>query len=409
MLIALFMFMSLFTLRVKAADGGPVIIVIDPGHGGDNLGAEWNNVIEKDMTLFVAKCMRHELEKYDNVEVYLTRENDINLELNERADIAKKYNADILISLHFNMSENHDGSGAEMWAPMDSILNARSSYFGNIELSLLENIGIHPKGIFTRESELTSGEYYGILRYSTNHKIPSIILEHCYLDSPENEKYYATDRDLNVLGRLDATAVAMAYRLKSDELGRDYTEFKYKKGDDLSLPLDILTSDNTAPNYVEVKIYEDKDDDSLVNINFYAYDTQSGIDYYSYSLDGGETFYPANYLYGCPSGRFTLPKSVLTGTNLVVRATNFYNLSTDSDVFDMNKELYGIQKAPEEFEDPEDLINEIPLYVLNEERNPYDVPANGKYAFVLILGLITGISTTLVLFVANKYRYNPGT
>jgi hypothetical protein len=41
--------------------------------------------------------------------------------------------------------------------------------------------------------------------------------------------------------------------------------------------------------------------------------------------------------------------------------------------------------------------------------NPYDVPANGKYAFVLILGLITGISTALVLFVANKYRYNPGT
>ena len=75
----------------------------------------------------------------------------------------------------------------------------------------------------------------------------------------------------------------------------------------------------------------------------------------------------------------------------------------------MNKELYGIQKAPEEFEDPEDLINEIPLYVLNEEMNPYDVPANGKYAFVLILGLITGISTALVLFVANKYRYNPGT
>ena len=92
MLIALFMFMSLFTLRVKAADPRPVIIVIDPGHGGDNLGAEWNNVIEKDMTLFVAKCMRYELEKYDNVEVYLTRESDINLELNERADIAKKYN-----------------------------------------------------------------------------------------------------------------------------------------------------------------------------------------------------------------------------------------------------------------------------------------------------------------------------
>ena len=40
----------------------------------------------------------------------------------------------------------------------------------------------------------------------------------------------------------------------------------------------------------------------------------------------------------------------------MVRATNFYNLSTDSDVFDMNTELYGIQKAPEEFEDPEDLI-----------------------------------------------------
>ena len=57
-----------------------VVIVIDPGHGGTgerNLGAQYNGFSEKEMTMQVATAMKEELEKYDNVTVYLTRTTDI--------------------------------------------------------------------------------------------------------------------------------------------------------------------------------------------------------------------------------------------------------------------------------------------------------------------------------------------
>ena len=101
LLIALFFIVD---MPVFAKD---VIVIIDPGHGGENLGAQWNGRQEKDITLVVAKAMKQELQKYVGITVYMTREDDADLTLQERADFAEKKNADFLYSLHFNMSEYH--------------------------------------------------------------------------------------------------------------------------------------------------------------------------------------------------------------------------------------------------------------------------------------------------------------
>ena len=83
---------------VKAAD--PIIIVIDPGHGGANLGTNFLPTPEKDYTMMVALYMKKSLEQYDNVEVYLTHNDDIDMSLKERAEFAESVNADFLYSLH---------------------------------------------------------------------------------------------------------------------------------------------------------------------------------------------------------------------------------------------------------------------------------------------------------------------
>lgn len=44
---------------------GNTVIVIDPGHGGENLGAQVDGYTEKEMTMIVAKAMKKELENYD--------------------------------------------------------------------------------------------------------------------------------------------------------------------------------------------------------------------------------------------------------------------------------------------------------------------------------------------------------
>ena len=64
----------------------PLIIVIDPGHGGTGKngapeGGVYDDFVEKDMTLITAMAMKEELEKYEGVEVYLTREGDQKLTL----------------------------------------------------------------------------------------------------------------------------------------------------------------------------------------------------------------------------------------------------------------------------------------------------------------------------------------
>ena len=106
-------------------DNQTVTIVLDPGHGGSveqnkiknqAVGAEKYGVEEKNANLKIALFLRDELNKYQNVNVYLTREDDSNsLTLNERASIAKQYNPNILISLHNNACERHDSNGSEVY------------------------------------------------------------------------------------------------------------------------------------------------------------------------------------------------------------------------------------------------------------------------------------------------------
>ena len=64
----------LIPLCVKAEE--PLVIVIDPGHGGENLGARYEGYVEKEMTMAVARAMQDELRKYDGVEVHLTHDTD---------------------------------------------------------------------------------------------------------------------------------------------------------------------------------------------------------------------------------------------------------------------------------------------------------------------------------------------
>ena len=97
---------SLISLQVNAAprlqkwQNEKPVIVIDPGHGGDNEGTTENNHVEKNMTMITALSMYHELSKYDELDVYLTHTEDKDMSLKQRAKFASDVNADMLISLH---------------------------------------------------------------------------------------------------------------------------------------------------------------------------------------------------------------------------------------------------------------------------------------------------------------------
>lgn len=96
-------------------------VLIDPGHGGDELGATIDipykkskmHLKEKDLALKLGKKIRKILSKSHST--YLTRSIDRNLTLQERADIADKIKADLFISLHFNSNPVKKYRGFEVY------------------------------------------------------------------------------------------------------------------------------------------------------------------------------------------------------------------------------------------------------------------------------------------------------
>ena len=94
------------------------VVLIDPGHGGDEIGAVGllktkKRILEKDLSLRLSQKIKDELSKYTST--YLTRSMDRLVGLQERADIADLVKADLFLSVHFNSSTNTKGHGFEIY------------------------------------------------------------------------------------------------------------------------------------------------------------------------------------------------------------------------------------------------------------------------------------------------------
>lgn len=91
-------------------------IVIDPGHGGEDVGVRGaGGVEEKQITLDVARRLRGLIENRLGIRVVLTREDDRDVSLDERAALANNSKADLFLSLHANAALAPGVSGAEVF------------------------------------------------------------------------------------------------------------------------------------------------------------------------------------------------------------------------------------------------------------------------------------------------------
>lgn len=77
-------------------------LVIDAGHGGYDSGAVGNGLVEKNLTLQIARRVRDILTVNYPITIKMTRDSDVFISLSERANIANAFSADYFISFHIN-------------------------------------------------------------------------------------------------------------------------------------------------------------------------------------------------------------------------------------------------------------------------------------------------------------------
>jgi N-acetylmuramoyl-L-alanine amidase len=103
----------------------PFTVMIDPGHGGIDSGAEsLSGIKEKDLTLAFGIELRDRLAQEKNIQVLMTRDDDTYLRLSERVRIARQHEADLFISIHADTINQNDIRGATVYTISDKASDA---------------------------------------------------------------------------------------------------------------------------------------------------------------------------------------------------------------------------------------------------------------------------------------------
>ncbi len=136
----------------------PFTIVIDPGHGGIDSGAEGSGgTLEKSVTLAFSRELRDRLAQDPRVKVHLTREDDSFLRLDERVRIARQYGADLFISVHADTIKYKGIRGATVYTVSDQASDADAA-----ALAARENL---------------SDELAGMAVEDANHAVSDILMD----------------------------------------------------------------------------------------------------------------------------------------------------------------------------------------------------------------------------------------
>lgn len=391
-------------IRANAKD---VVVVIDPGHGGENLGGHTEQFVEQELTILVAKHMKERLSLYDNVKVYLTHEEigEKDLSRTERAEIAAKYNADFIFSLHFNMSENHNLYGAEVWTSAFGSYYAKGQEFATILMDgMVNELGFFDRGVKVRIGK-TGDDYYGIILNGKNQKIPTVIIEHCHMDEERDYSFLLNNENpYQTLGYMDADAVAKYFRLSSSTLGVDYSDYERKI---FETPNAKVLPDTSEPEYCDIKLIDFDEKELKANIEISANDSDGILQYYSVSYDG------INYERLRPwsdseEAKEPEEKNIIRGevklipgqeSRVKVRTYNRYDLYTESEFITLPAGELKEVKEQESISEYREITYEVTKQELLEE--------NKTLTIIVISALITGaifLTAVLVVYSVRNSR-----
>ena len=185
-----------------AMDKTDKVILIDPGHGGIDGGAQSKaGTIEKDINLQISLKLRDELEE-KGYKVFMTRDEDEGLyqkgntvrekkreDLNRRVEMKKETECDIFVSIHQNMFPQSKCYGAQVWyASNDNSYNLATIVQDSVKESVNDN---------NKRVAKPAAEAYLILR--DKYEGASILVECGFLSNPDEEAKLKSDEHQNLI------------------------------------------------------------------------------------------------------------------------------------------------------------------------------------------------------------------
>ena len=232
LLILMTLILSIPTLSIEAdaafAGEDKVTVVLDPGHGGANIGTAARGVGEKTYTMKLANLIYNKLMANGNFNVYMTRSGDYDLELYQRCEVANSYNADIIISIHFDGNPVQSLNGVTTFT---SVLDKYSAV--PLAQSIANNIsaatGLKNNGVVRRQDNEghywnaerqwdlqdpslgVLSDYYGIPTWAANFGMKSIIVEHGFFSNANDVNIILTDGAFEKMAEAEANAIIDYY------------------------------------------------------------------------------------------------------------------------------------------------------------------------------------------------------
>jgi N-acetylmuramoyl-L-alanine amidase len=198
------------------------VVVLDPGHGGDDLGAHMNGLDESSLTLDVAQRVATRLETdLPDARIVLTRRNNRAVSLEERVGFANSVEADVFVSIHFNGWEAQLERGGVTTFVLDTsddsqavALAARENGTSTVEVTDLQRLlaGLHRDDQSAESRQLAEMVHAGTLEGGrrvlpnlpdrgvksamfyvlVGARMPAILLEASFLTQPDENRALAT-------------------------------------------------------------------------------------------------------------------------------------------------------------------------------------------------------------------------
>ncbi|SUX37900.1 N-acetylmuramoyl-L-alanine amidase AmiC precursor [Cedecea davisae] len=208
----------------KAGRDRPIVIMLDPGHGGEDPGAIGpNKTREKDIVLSIARRLKALLDKEGNMKAYMTRNEDVFIPLKVRVAKAQKQRADLFVSIHADAFTTAAARGSSVFALstkgatstaakylaqtqnaadlIGGVGKSGDRYLDHTMFDMVQSLTINDSLKFGKEVLNRLGRVNKLHKNSVDQAgfavlkapdIPSILVETAFLSNPEEERKLRT-------------------------------------------------------------------------------------------------------------------------------------------------------------------------------------------------------------------------